>query len=131
MQQADRSPRYTVSSSGTLTAVSDSIVDGGIAPCWVAISGNGQLAYTDNAHGNTISSFTISHSGSLTLKQSVAATTNLTPLDLAFGGNSHYLYSFNSGSNEIQAYSAAPNGVLTFLQSIGGLQSSGAGLVAV
>ena len=122
---------YAVSSTGTLTVVSDSIVDGGIAPCWVAISGNGQLAYTDNAHGNTISSFTISHSGALTLQQSVAATTNLTPLDLAFGGNSHYLYSFNSGSNEIQAYSVAPNGALTFLQSIGGLQTGGAGLVAV
>jgi len=122
---------YSVSGSGTLTVISDSIVDGGIAPCWVAISSNGQLAYTDNAHGNTISSFTISPSGSLTLQQSVAATTNLTPLDLAFGGNSHYLYSFNAGSNEIQAYIVAPNGVLTFLQSIGGLQTGGAGLVAV
>lgn len=119
---------YDISNSGLVTVISDSIVDGGIAPCWVAISGSGQLAYTANAHGNTLSSYTISHSGALTLDQSVAANTNLTPLDLAFGGN--FLYSFNSGSSEILAYAVAPNGALTFLQAIGGLKSSGAGLVA-
>ncbi len=122
---------YSVSNSGVISVISNSIVDGGIAPCWVAINGDGTLAYTANAHGNTLSSYAISHSGVLTLLQSTATTTNLTPLDLAFGGNSHYLYSFNSGSDEIQVYSVASTGALTFLQSIGGLVTGGAGLVAV
>jgi 6-phosphogluconolactonase len=122
---------YSVSTSGALTVISGSIVDGGIAPCWVAITGNGQYAYTANAHGNTLSSYSINHSGKLALQQSVAANTNLTPLDLAFGGNSRFLYSFNSGSNEITVFSVAQNGGLIFLQTIGGLASSGAGLVAV
>lgn len=122
---------YSVSNSGAISVISDSIVDGGIAPCWVAITGNGEFAYTANAHGNTISSYTISHSGTLTLLQSVAANTNLTPLDLAFSANSRYLYSFNSGSEQILAYSVSSNGVLTYLQTIGGLEISGAGLVAM
>ena len=111
--------------------ISDSIVDGGVAPCWVAITGNGEFAYTANAHGDTISSYTIGHSGDLALLQSVAANTNLTPLDLAFSGNSRYLYSFNSGSDQILAYSVSSSGVLTYLQTIGGLETGGAGLVAL
>lgn len=118
---------YAVSNSGRLSVISASVVDGGIAPCWVAV--NARYAYTANAHGNTISSYSISASGNLMLQQSVAANTNLTPLDLAFGGN--FLYSFNSGSNEIMAFAVGANGALTFLQTIGGLASSGAGLVAV
>jgi 6-phosphogluconolactonase len=122
---------YSVSSSGVLTLITGSVVDGGVAPCWVAITGNGAFAYTANAHGNTISSLSISHTGALTLQQSVATTTNITPLDLAFGGNSHYLYSFNSGSDEIMVFTVASNGALSFLQTIGGLQTGGAGLAAV
>jgi len=122
---------YDVSNSGALTVISGSIIDGGIAPCWVVVSGDGRLAFIANAHGNTISSYSLSHSGALTLQQSVAATTNLAPLDLAFGGNSHFLYSFNSGSNEIMVFSVVSNGALHFVQTIGGLVTGGAGLVAV
>jgi 6-phosphogluconolactonase len=122
---------YSVSSSGTLTVISGSIVDGGIAPCWVAVTGNGQYAFTSDAHGNTISSFSVNHNGALTLWQSTATATNLTPTDLAFGGNSRFLYVFNAGSNEIQAYEVGASGTLVFLQSIGGLQSGNVGLAAI
>ena len=122
---------YSVSNSGTVSVISGSIVDGGVAPCWVAITGNGQYAFTTNAHGNTISSYSINHSGALTLQQSVATTTNLGPNDMAFGGNSRFFYVFNSGSNDIEAFTVGANGALTFLQTIGGLQTGNAGLVAI
>ena len=122
---------YNTTSTGTLVLNNGPIVDGGIAPCWVAITGDGRFAYTANAHGNTISSFSVNAKGDLTLLQSVATTTNLTPLDMALGGNSHFLYVVEPGSGDIQAFAIGSIGSLTWIQTAGGLTGTIEGMAAI
>jgi 6-phosphogluconolactonase len=44
---------YTINPDGTLTTVSPSVPDTGLAACWLVVTGNGRFAYTDNAHGGS------------------------------------------------------------------------------
>ncbi len=119
---------YTLSDSGTLTIISASVPDFGLAPCWVATSPGGSTVYTSNAHGGTISSYRISGAGRLTLVSSVAGTASIPTLDLAFGGNGHILYVLNGG--QVTALLASPNGSLVTLSSAPATASS-AGLAAI
>jgi len=56
---------YTISDSGSLTTLSASIPDTQQAACWLIVTGNGQFAYTANAHSTTISSYTIAGNGKI------------------------------------------------------------------
>jgi 6-phosphogluconolactonase len=94
---SDSLSSYTVSSAGILRTISGAIPDFGNAPCWVAVSNNGQFAYVSNAHGGTISVYSISGQGVLSLTSSIASKTNIPTLDLATSGNGQYLYDLNGG----------------------------------
>jgi 6-phosphogluconolactonase (cycloisomerase 2 family) len=107
---------YVVSDNGKLRTVSGSIPDFGLAPCWVAVSPDGRLAYTSNAHGGTISGYRVSGTGVLTLLSSVAAQASIPTLDLAFNGNGHVLYALNGG--QITTFRAFPDGSLAQLSSV-------------
>jgi hypothetical protein len=117
---------YALSDSGSLSIISASVPDFGLAPCWVAISPGGSLVYTSNAHGGTISSYTLSRSGSLSLVNSVAGTASIPTLDLAFGGNGHILYALNGG--QVTEFLVSYGGSLLTLSSAPAPASS-AGLV--
>ena len=119
---------YSVSDNGALKTVSDSVPDFGLAPCWVAISPDGRVAYTSNAHGGTISSYRVSGTGTLTLSSSVAGTASTPTLDLALNNNGHTLYALNGG--EITSYHASHDGSLATLSSVPAPASS-TGLVTV
>jgi Lactonase, 7-bladed beta-propeller len=89
---------YALSDGDTMRTISGSIPDFGSAPCWVAVSHNGQFAYASNAHGGTISVHSISGQGVLTLTSSLAARLSTGhSLDLAISGNGQYLYDLNGG----------------------------------
>ncbi|MGA2666151.1 MAG: beta-propeller fold lactonase family protein [Nitrososphaerales archaeon] len=121
---------YSVSSSGTLRTISGSLPDFGLAPCWVAISPNGEYAYASNAHGGTISGYAIDGSGAMTLFSSVAAHTAIPTLDLAFGGSNHAEFLYVLNGNSITSFQAYPDGSIFQASSAGGLPASATGLVA-
>ena len=118
---------YTVSDDGALGAISVSVPDFGLAPCWVAVSPDGRFAYTSNAHGGTISGYAVSGTGVLSLISSVGGTASIPTLDLAFNNNGHLLFALNGG--QITSFRASPDGSLTSLASVS-VPASSAGLAS-
>jgi len=124
---------YAVSDDGTLRTLSGSIPDFGIAPCWVAVSPNGDLVYTSNAHGGTISGYDVSGTGTISLFSSVASKTLTPTLDLAFGGSDsfhdQFLYVLNG--NSITSFRVYDDGSISQFITVGGLPASATGLAAL
>jgi len=124
---------YAVSDDGTLRTLSGSIPDFGIAPCWVAVSPNGDLVYTSNAHGGTISGYDVSGTGTISLFSSVASKTLTPTLDLAFGGSDsfhdQFLYVLNG--NSITSFRVYDDGSISQFIIVGGLPASATGLAAL
>jgi 6-phosphogluconolactonase (cycloisomerase 2 family) len=116
---------YRVSASGA-HVISASVLTGGLAACWVAVTPNGDWAFDANAHGGTISSFAIGPSGGLTLAASVAASTGASsaPLDLGVTSDGGFLYVNVSGAHGVAAFAIGTGGSLT---QVGGLTSIPAG----
>jgi 6-phosphogluconolactonase (cycloisomerase 2 family) len=79
---------FSVNPDGTLTQISE-VADGQLAPCWVALTGNGSEAFTANAHSGTVSAYAVAHNGVLTLLlPAVQASPGIGDTDLAVGANS-------------------------------------------
>ena len=121
---------YSVSGAGTLRTLSGSLPDFGLAPCWVAVSPDGQFAYTSNAHGGTISVYTISGAGTMSLLSSVAAKTAIPTLDLAFGGSYHSQFLYVLNGNSITSFQVYPDGSISQTSTVSGLPGSTTGLAA-
>ncbi len=121
---------YSLSDSGSLTTVSASVPDSGLAACWLVVTGNGQFAYTANAHSTTISSYSIVGNGKVSLLNAKAATVGGTDLDMALARNSRFLYVFDNGDHAIVAYEVHPDGSLTWLQTTSGIPAGADGLSA-
>jgi 6-phosphogluconolactonase len=119
---------FALNDNGSLRTLSGSMPDFGNAPCWVAITWNGQIAYTSNAHGGTISGYTISRSGMLNLFSSIAAKTSVPTLDLALTAKSEFLYALNG--NNITGFQVFPDGSLWQVSNLSGLPASTTGLAA-
>jgi 6-phosphogluconolactonase len=111
---------YDLSDEGILKVISASVPDKRAAPCWLVVTENGKIAYTNNAHDGTISSYTISADGKLTLLQSVAANPGTVNLDLALNQGSRFLYSISSLVHPaINGYRVESDGSLTPVTSVG------------
>ncbi len=120
---------YAVSRDGVLRTVSGALPTFGNAPCWVAVSNDGQFAYTTNAHGGTISTFSISERGTLVLVSSIAARTLVPALDMAFTQNGRFMYVHDGAT--ITGYQTYPDGGLSQVGSVSGLPASASGLAAM
>jgi 6-phosphogluconolactonase len=120
---------YDVSYGGALRTISGALPDFGNAPCWVAVSHDGDFAYTSNAHGGTISVYSISEQGTLSLTSSVAAKTSIPTLDLAISGNGQFLYALNGG--QITSFQTYHDGGISQLSTVTGVPASAAGLAAM
>ena len=101
-----------------------------LAACWLVVTGNGQFAYTDNAHSTTISSYTIAGNGQISLLNSNAATVGGANLDMALARNSRFLYIFDNSDHAIVAYVVHADGSLTWLQTTSGIPAGADGLAA-
>jgi len=121
---------YRISDSGSLTTLSASVPDTQLAACWLVVTGNGQFAYTANAHSTTISSYTIDSNGKISLLNAKAATVGGTDLDMALARNSRFLYVFDNGDHAIVAYEVHADGSLTWLQTTSGIPAGADGLAA-
>jgi 6-phosphogluconolactonase len=122
---------YRLGSSGGLGLITASLpVDQGAA-CWLAVSPNGQLAYTGNAAGS-ISAFAIGHDGSLSALGATALTPS--PRDLDFARNGRFLYAVSPGSaatgGRVTGYRVGSDGALEQVTSVpaaAGLTGAAAG----
>jgi len=121
---------YSISNSGSLTTLSASVPDAQLAACWLVVTGNGQFAYTDNAHSTTISSYTIAGNGQISLLKSNAATVGGANLDMALARNSRFLYIFDNSDHAIVAYEVHADVSLTRLQTTSGIPAGADGLAA-
>ena len=102
------------------------------AACWVAVTGNGKVAYTTNAGSDSISSYTIGNDGSLTLLAARAGETGAGshPTDMALSRNSQYLYTLNAATHTLSGFQVAADGGLTPVALMPGMPAASVGLVA-
>lgn len=116
---------------GVPTTISASVPTFESAACWIAISGDGNYAYTSNTASNTISRFRIARGGALTLLDAdgIAGRTGGGPIDLATREGRNFLYSLDRTGGQISIFSTASDGSLVSLGVAGGLPTSVNGLV--
>jgi 6-phosphogluconolactonase len=117
---------YDQAATGSLTAVSSAVSNGGqAAPCWLIVDSRGRYAYTANAGGSSISGYTIDNDGALTLITPGGRTGDLgvgaTPLDIDFGGDGRFLYVLKNGTGTVGAFTVNSDGTLTPLPDTPGL----------
>jgi 6-phosphogluconolactonase len=109
---------YHVSSDGTLTPVTGSpFADSQTAPCWVAITHDGDHLFAINTGSSTVSRYSIGGNGALTLLGSTPFSgTGLRPFDAAVDPTDSFLYVVDAGAAKISVF-AVSGGDLTELSS--------------
>lgn len=98
---------YDVASNGSLSAIAGSpFADGQTAPCWVAISPDGNALFAINTGSSSISRYTIAADGTLGLVGSTAfnAPSGLRPFDAAVTPDGRYLYVVDAGVAKVSAF---------------------------
>jgi len=120
---------YTITSTGTLQKISE-VSDTQLAACWVAISENGENAYTSNAHSGTTSFYSVASDGTLTLNNPAIATSpGAGNTDLALTGEDSQLDSVVG--TQISTAAVASDGSLgTSSANITGLPTGTTGIAA-
>lgn len=124
---------YRLDSSGTPIVISASVTTHGVAACWIAITPDGQYAYTSNTASGTITGFRIEDDGSL-VALDADGRTGVTgegsfPADMVISSDGRNLYVLNSGSQTVGAFEVHSDGSLTSLPFVGGVPSSAVGMV--
>jgi 6-phosphogluconolactonase len=98
---------YDVAANGTLTAISGSpFADSQTAPCWVAISPDGEALFAINTASGSISGYTVASDGMLGLVGSTAfnGPTGLRPFDAAVSPDGAFLYVVDAGAARVSAF---------------------------
>jgi 6-phosphogluconolactonase len=134
MQSAASS--YSVSSSGTLTVITGSLVDFGKAACWTVNTNNRnfptQYSYITNTADATISGFRIATNGSISLLDVDGRTfvlpTGGDPLDEALSSDSNYLYALEGSFGGIVGFQIQTDGSLVEVTNPLGTPTSSYGL---
>jgi Lactonase, 7-bladed beta-propeller len=88
--------------------------------CWIALTPNGQFAFTSNTLSSSISGFAIGGSGTVTaLPGTVVASlpTGSNNLDIAVSDDAKFVYTMNTGAGTIGIFAVQPNGRLKVLAS--------------
>ncbi len=134
MQSAASS--YSVSSAGTLTVITGSLVDFGKAACWTVNTSNRnfptQYSYITNTADATISGFRIATNGSISLLDVDGRTfvlpTGGDPLDEALSSDSNYLYALEGSFGGIVGFQIQTDGSLVEVTNPLGTPTSSYGL---
>ncbi len=117
---------YLVQADGTLSPVTRSVSTVGNFTCWIALTPNGQFAFTSNTLSSSISGFAISGSGTVTaLPDTVVASlpTGSNNLDIAVSDDAKYVYTMNTGAGTIGVFAVQPNGSLRVIGFASGLSA--------
>ena len=125
---------YNLSNEGRLRAITAVAADKQTAPCWVALTNDGRLAYTTNTGSGTVSGYSVGFSGALRLLNGDGITANTgpgsTPLDAAISNDNRFLYVLTPGTGNIQGFVISLDGSLTPLSQASGIPASASGLTA-
>jgi DNA-binding beta-propeller fold protein YncE len=98
---------YDVAANGTLTAIGGSpFADNQTAPCWVAISPDGNALFAINTASGSVSRYTVADDGTLGLVASTpfASPTGLRPFDAAVSPDGEFLYVVDAGVAKVSAF---------------------------
>jgi 6-phosphogluconolactonase (cycloisomerase 2 family) len=98
---------YDVAANGSLTAITGSpFADNQTAPCWVAISPDGNALFAINTAVPSISRYTVAGDGTLGLVGSTpfASPTGLRPFDAAVSPDGDFLYVVDAGAAKVSAF---------------------------
>ena len=99
---------YDVAADGSLTAITGSpFADNQTAPCWVAISPDGNALFAVNTAVPSISRYSVASNGSLTLVAPAvpfASPTGLRPFDAAVSPDGGFLYVVDAGAAKVSAF---------------------------
>lgn len=100
---------YDVARDGTLTAIAGSpFADFQTAPCWVAITPDGNVLFAVNTGAGTISRYAVGANGAPSLAGSTALTgTGLRAFDAAVSPDGRYLYVVDAGVAKVSAFSVS------------------------
>jgi 6-phosphogluconolactonase len=97
---------YDVAADGSLTPISGSpFADGQTAPCWVAISPDGNALFAVNTGTGSVSSYSVADDGTLGLVGSTPATlSGLKSFDAAVSPDGQFLYVVDAGVAKVSAF---------------------------
>jgi 6-phosphogluconolactonase len=125
---------YLASAGGRLSVITASLHDTETAACWIAITEDGEYAYTTNTGSGTVSGYAIADDGSLSLLDANGVTAftgrRSGPVDEDVSDGSQYLYVNQSGTHELAALGIGSDGSLTQIQQVAGLPGGAVGLIA-
>ncbi len=111
---------YRLGANGALTPISASVPTTETAACWIAITPDGQYAYTTNTGSDSVTGYAIGAGGSLSVLDGdgVTATTGDVPIDMAVSADGSFLYTLDSGSDQVSGFAIGPDGSLTPLGTV-------------
>ena len=115
---------YLVQPDGTLLPLTAIVPTLGNFTCWIALTPNGQFAFTSNTLSSSISGFAIGGSGTVTaLPGTVVASlpTGSNNLDIAVSDDAKFVYTMNTGAGTIGIFAVQPNGSLKVIGFASGL----------
>ena len=98
---------YDVAANGSLSAIGGSpFADNQTAPCWVAISPDGNALFAINTASGSVSRYTVADDGTLGLVGSTpfASATGLRPFDAAVSPDGGFLYVVDAGVAKVSAF---------------------------
>ncbi len=120
---------YSLSNSGSISAVNGAVPNNQTAACWTVTTQNGLFAFIANSFSNTISSYFIGPNGAAYLINAAAAPTDARPRDLTLIDD-NYLYVLNVTSHTIGEYDRGPEGTLHVIGKVSNVPVWAAGLAS-
>lgn len=123
---------WKLSPQGELSVLDPVVGTRQSAACWVAVTPNGQFAYTTNTASGTVSAYRV-RGDELLLQDDdgIAADfgAGTAPIDMTVSSDGRYLYSLNGGRDEIATLAIANDGSLSTVSATGGLPDRATGLL--
>jgi len=120
---------YTLSNSGSVSAVNGNVLNNQTAACWAVTTDNGRFAYIANSFSDNISSYYIGPDGTAYLINASAAPTDKRPRDVAIINN-YYIYVLNVTDHTIGSYLRGTLGTLNTNGKVTNVPVWAAGLAA-
>ncbi len=119
---------YSLSNSGSISAVNGAVPNNQTAACWTITTQNGLFAFITNSFSNTISSYAIGPNGAASLINAAAAPTDARPRDLTLIDDN--LYVLNVTSHTIGEYNIGTKGTLRVIGNVSDVPVWAAGLAS-
>ena len=106
---------YIVEEGGALSPITAYVPTLGAAACWVALTPNGQFAFTSNSASSTLSAFAVGSSGNVTAVPGTVVASlpaGATNIDLAVSQDAKYLYTLNANAGNVGIFAINPDGTV-------------------